>query len=92
MKDDIRKRIRAFVQATSEEQDLMCACAFLEWGKDTARQGERVRPHLENLAIRQLAVRRASGWRLTRAGRQAAATYLALGVAMCESAAKETRP
>jgi hypothetical protein len=92
MNDDLRKRIRAFVQATSEEQDLMCACAFLEWGKPTARQGERVRPHLESLESRKLAVRRAEGWRLTQAGRQAAATYLALGIAMCESAAGESRP
>jgi hypothetical protein len=92
MNEELRKRIRAFVQATSEEQDLMCACAFLEWGKDTSRQGERVLPHLETLATRKLAVRRGAGWRLTRAGRQAAATYLALGIAMCESAGRESSP
>jgi hypothetical protein len=90
MNDDLRKRIRAFARATSEQQDLMAACAFLESGK--RRQGARVRPYLLTLQVQNLAVCYPNGWRLTRAGREAAATYRALGVAMCEAArVKENR-
>jgi hypothetical protein len=70
-------RIRAFVMAESEEQDLMRACALLSVGKPGLRQERFVVEHLTTLESKGLVFFARGGYWLSPTGKEARDVYVA---------------
>jgi hypothetical protein len=75
-------RVRAFVMAADEEQDLMRACALLSVGKPGLRQERFVVERLMTLEQRGLVFFDRGGYWLSPTGKEARDVYLATARAL----------
>jgi hypothetical protein len=79
-------RIRAFVQAADDEQDLMRACALLSQGKPGLRQERFVVERLTTLEGKAMVFFARGGYWLSPTGKEARDIYVATARAILRRA------